>query len=151
MKGERVREGVKDVRFQRLSVLSSIRIDGNMVPFVFKGTLKGDLFEEYLKTRLVPTLRKGDVVIMDNSSVHKMKIVRSNIEDCGAEVLYLPPYSPDLNPIELMWSKMKAFLRKVRSQTIPKLFIDLHRALKTMTIEDITSWFGHDGYRQKFP
>lgn len=145
-KDERVNDYVPDVRFQRLSILSAVRLDGSQAPYVFNGTLNGELFEKYIEKILVPTLNEGDIVIMDNASVHKVKGIREKIEAVGANVLYLPPYSPDFNPIELLWSKMKAFLRKVKARTYDSLIIALNDALDCISSEDISAWFIHDGY-----
>ena len=86
-----------------------------MITYVFEGALNGDLFLEYVRKFLAPTLRPDDLVVMDNLSSHKVSGIAQAIEAVGAKVLFLPPYSPDLNPIELMWSKMKAILRKLRA------------------------------------
>lgn len=142
----RVVEYVPDVRFQRTSILSSIRLDGIMVPFAFQGSLNGNIFKQYISDCLAPTLRKGDVVVMDNLSSHKVKGVIEPIYNAGATVLYLPPYSPDLNPIELMWSKMKAYLCKVKARTSQSLYTAMGQALNNITQVDIEAWFNHDGY-----
>ena len=104
-KGERIKDYVPDVRFQRQYIVSSIRLDGEMVPFVFSGTLNGDVFKEYIAHCLAPTLSNGDIVIMDNLPSHKVAGVIEAISASGASAMYLPPYSPDFNPIELKWSK----------------------------------------------
>jgi hypothetical protein len=98
-KNERVKEGVKDVRFERQSILSTMRLNGAMCPIVFDGTLNKELFAEYLRTCLKPTLSPDDVVLLDNSSVHKSKLVLETLDQCGIKYLFLPPYSPDYNPI----------------------------------------------------
>ena len=144
--GARVIDYVPDVRFERTSILSSIRANGDMVPLVFKGTLNGDLFKEYISKCLVPTLKEGDIVIMDNLSSHKVKGVVEPIIAAGASVVYLPPYSPDLNPIEMMWSKIKAYLRKVKAKTIELLETAIAEALGHVTGSDILGWFAEDGY-----
>ena len=105
-KGERIKDYVPDVRFHRQSILSSVRLNGEMVPLVFSGTLNGDIFKKYITHCLVPTLSNGDIVIMDNLSSHKVTGVIEAISAHGASVLYLPPYSPDFNPIELKWAKV---------------------------------------------
>ncbi len=148
LKGERVIDYVPDVRFKRTSILSSIRLEGNCVPIVFSGSLDGELFKKYLKEFLVPTLASGDIVVMDNLSSHKVAEVKEIIESSGATILYLPPYSPDLNPIELMWSKVKAYLRKVKARTIDVLFESIAEALRLITKADIKGWFKHSGYSE---
>lgn len=146
LKGDRVIDYTPDARFQRTSILSSIRIDGSYVPIVFSGSLNGELFKEYLKKFLVPVLKKDDIVIADNLSSHKVAGVREIIQSVGAKLLYLPPYSPDLNPIELMWSKLKAYLRKVKARSTDVLFTEINNAFNTISSQDISGWFSHTGY-----
>ena len=143
---ERVVDYTPDVRFERTSILSSIRANGDMVPLVFEGALNGDLFKAYISQCLAPTLRKGDIVIMDNLTSHKVKGVIDPIIAAGASVIYLPPYSPDLNPIEMMWSKMKAYLRKVKARTNELLETAIAEALGCITTSDILAWFAENGY-----
>jgi transposase len=114
---ERVIDYIPDVRFERTTILSSVRANGEMVPLVFKGALNGQLFKAYISQCLAPTLHEGDVVIMDNLTSHKVEGVIDPIIAAGASVIYLPPYSPDFNPIEMMWSKVKTYLRKVKART----------------------------------
>ena len=146
MSDERVVDYTPDVRFERTSLLSSVRLKGDMVPLVFEGSLNGDLFSEYISKCLVPTLSKGDIVIMDNLTSHKVKGIVEPILAVGASVLYLPPYSPDLNPIEMMWSKIKALLRKLRACSSDLLQIAIAQALDCITSSDIAGWFVHDRY-----
>jgi len=143
---ERVIDYVSDVRFERTSILSSIRANGDMVPLVFEGALNGELFKAYISECLVPNLHDGDIVIMDNLTSHKVKGVVDQITAAGASVIYLPPYSPDLNPIEMMWSKMKAYLRKVKARTKESLEIAIAEALSLVTTSDISGWFTENGY-----
>ena len=145
-KGERVEDYVPDVRFKRQSILSSMRLNGEMVPLVFRGTLNGDIFKEYVIKFLVPTLAEGDIVVMDNLSSHKVAGVKEAISACGASVLYLPLYSPDFNPIELKWSKVKTFLRKARSKTLDLLNLAIAESLDLVSVADISGWFAHCGY-----
>ena len=112
---------MKDVRFERQSILSTMRLSGEMCPLIFEGTLNKELFAEYLRTQLKPTLSPDDIVLLDNSSVHKSKLVLQTMKECGIKYLFLPPYSPDFNPIELLWAQMKAFLRKSKARTRKKL------------------------------
>lgn len=143
---ERVNDYVPDVRFQRTSILSTIRLDGTQLPIIFEGTLNGKLFKKYVDEILSPTLSVGDVVILDNSSVHKAKGVLDSITAQGAVVLFLPPYSPDFNPIEMLWSKIKSILRKAKARTPETLVDALKYALSCITLEDVKNWFEHDGY-----
>jgi transposase len=112
--GERVFDYVPDTRWEGLTILSSLRQDGTTEALVFEGALNGEMFKEYMRSCLAPTLKEGDVVIMDNLSSHKVKGIQEIVEEQGARIEYLPPYSPDLNPVENMWSKMKTNLRKLR-------------------------------------
>ena len=144
--GERVVEYIPDVRFERLSVISSVRLDGTIVPFAFEGSLNGEIFLQYVKQFLVPTLSKGDIVIMDNLSSHKVKEAVETIEATEAYIIFLPAYSPDLNPIEQMWSKVKAYLRKVKARTVETLYESLKNALDLICIDDIKGWFRNSGY-----
>ena len=143
---ERVIDYVPDVRFDRLSILSSMRLDGALVSLTYKGTLDGTLFLAYIKECLVPTLREGDIVIMDNASPHKVKGVVEAIEEKGAHVLWLPTYSPDLNPVEQLWSKVKAHLRKAKSRTLDTLYVALKDALDSVSLSDIKAWFARANY-----
>jgi transposase len=148
-KHERVIEAVPDSRFHRTTILSSIRLDGTMIPLVFEGALNGELFRAYMTQWLAPSLRPGDVVIMDNLSSHKVSGVVEAIEAAGATPLFLPPYSPDLNPIELMWSKVKALLRKLKVRTQELLDEAIAQAFNSISPSDISGWFKHDGYAQR--
>jgi len=143
---ERVIDYVPDVRFERTSILSSIRANGDMVPLIFEGALNGELFKAYISQCLAPSLNKGDIVIMDNLTSHKMKGVIDPIIAAGASVIYLPPYSPDFNPIEQMWSKVKAYLRKIKARTKELLEFAIAEALDHVTTSDILAWFAENGY-----
>ena len=145
--GKRVVDYVPDARFERSTILSSVRLNGDTVPMVFDGSLNGALFKTYIAQFLAPTLKQGDVVIMDNLSSHKVSGVAQAIEAVGATVCYLPPYSPDFNPIELMWSKVKACLRKLKARSKEALEIALANALESITTTEIAAWFEKCGYR----
>lgn len=146
LKNQRVNDYVPDVRFERTSIISTIRLDGEQMPLVFKGGLTGDIFSVYVKEMLAPTLSNGDIVVMDNLPSHKVSGALAPIYEKGAHVLFLPPYSPDLNPIELSWAKMKAVLKKLKPRTEEELIPALQIALNSFTNEDIANWFKHDGY-----
>jgi len=143
---ERVVEAVPDTRFHRTTILSSVRLDGTIIPIVFEGALNGNIFKVYVTECLVPSLRPGDIVVMDNLSSHKVSGVVAAIEAAGALALFLPPYSPDFNPIELMWSKIKAILRKLKVRSKESLDGAISYALDSVTPSDIAGWFKHDGY-----
>jgi transposase len=110
-----VADYVPDARFERTSILATVRLSGVNAPVTFKGTLNGDIFGLYVKYVLAPTLSVGDVVFLDNLSSHKVEGVFDPIFERGAYVWFLPAYSSDLNPIALVWSKVKAVLRKLKA------------------------------------
>ncbi len=145
LKNQRVKEGRKDVRFERESILSTFRLNGEMFPIVFSGTLNKELFAEYLK-RLKPHLDDDDILLMDNSSVHKSKLVLDTLRDCNIKYLFIPRYSPDFNPIELLWAYMKGVLRKLKARTREKLNEAIDFALSSVSLEYIEHWFAHCGY-----
>lgn len=105
-----------------------------------------DVFREYVNHVLAPTLRKGDVVLMDNLSAHKAAGIAERIQAVGAELIYLPPYSPDLNPIEQCWSKVKEFLRSAKARSQRLLERTIGSALRTITSADSLGFFKHSGY-----
>ena len=115
--GQRCYDSTPDSRWQTTTVLSSLRTDAQTSCMIYEGGTNLAIFETYVEKVLCPGLRPGDIVIMDNLSSHKSKRITEMITGCGAEVKYLPAYSPDLNPIEKMWSKMKAILRKIKART----------------------------------
>ena len=133
------------------TLLSSIRLEnGAMVHKEITGALNGATFLEYIRNDLAPTLQPGDIVIMDNLRVHKVDGVRQAIEEKKAFVVYLPPYSPDLNPIEMLWSKIKAFLRKQKARDAEFLMDAIDEAYSTVSYEDILGWFSATGYLHSF-
>jgi transposase len=129
-----------------MTILSSLRMDGTTEALVFEGALNGEMFMAYMKTCLGPTLKAGDVVIMDNLSSHKVKGLEEIVTKCGAKIEYLPPYSPDFNPVENMWSKMKAYLRQMKERCKDNLIEAVGAALRTVTPQDAHGWFKHCGY-----
>jgi transposase len=127
--------------------LVGIRVNTLAAPLVVDGPMNGDVFEGYIRQHLVPTLRPGDIVIMDNLSSHKRSGVRKAIESAGAELRYLPPYSPDLNPIEKAFSKLKAKLRAAEKRTIPELETFLGEVLDDFSPEECANFFSSCGYK----
>ena len=113
---------------------------------VIEGPTDADVFVAYVQQVLVSSLRSGDIVVLDNLSPHKMPAVEAAIHTAGAKVCFLPPYSPDLNPIEQMWSKVKAFLRALKARTLDALIAGIRDALRSVTPADATGWFSHCGY-----
>ena len=127
-------------------MISSIRLDGSTACMTIDGPTDTDVFHAYVREILCPSLRPSDIVVMDNLSPHKHPSTLALIAAAKAEVLFLPPYSPDLNPIELMWSKVKALLRKAEARTHPDLLQAITYALRAITPEDAINWFAHCGY-----
>jgi transposase len=110
--------------------------------------MDGAAFQVYIEQVLLPTLRRGDIVLMDNLSFHKATCIRTLIESVGAHLEFLPPYSPDLNPIELCWSKVKTALRASKARTFEALLEALADAFSSITQQDTKAWFAHCGYRK---
>jgi transposase len=127
-------------------MISSIRLDGSTACMALEGTTDTESFRAYVQAVLVPTLRAGDIVIMDNLSPHKSDPTLALITEAGAQVLFLPAYSPDLNPIEMMWSKVKHWLRSVEARTPSDLIAAIGQALTRVTAHDALNWFVHCGY-----
>jgi len=128
------------------TMLSSVRADGEIVCMVIDGALNGAGFKEYVEHFLVPSLKPGDLVILDNCRVHKNQDALGMITAAKAFYQFLPPYSPDLNPIENMWSKVKSILKKEEAKTDKKLIKAIKKALNSISINDIIGWFKHCGY-----
>jgi transposase len=128
------------------TMISSVRLDGTTACMAIDGATSAEVFREYVRQVLVPTLRPGDVVIFDNLSAHKDSDAANLIRAAGATALPLPAYSPDLNPIEKMWSKVKEFLRGAKARTFDTLLNAIAAALKTITAQDAQGWFQSCGY-----
>lgn len=131
------------------TILSSIRINGETAYTTYSGGTTGDKFVEYLKNTLIPTLHDGDIIVMDNMRSHHVKKVSETIN--GSEknltLLYLPPYSPDFNPIEMMWSKIKSILRMIKTRSISMLPDAIKTAFSKITSSDCIGWFSAVGLR----
>ena len=130
------------------TILSSIRLDGKTAYTIYQGETTAECFAEYLKDTLLPTLSEDDIIVMDNMRSHHAKAVKEVLNASGIKYLYLPPYSPDLNPIEKMWSKIKAYLRKVKVRTAPELPDAIERAFSTVRFSDCLGWFRSCNYVQ---
>jgi transposase len=146
LRGKRVLDRTPQGRWESTTMMSSIRQDGSTACMTIQGATTADVFCAYVKEILVPTLRQGDIVILDNLSSHKSKTARLLIEQAGATLLFLPPYSPDLNPIELMWSKVKDFLRSAKARSQDALLDAIRLALAHISPNDASSWFTSCGY-----
>jgi transposase len=143
---ERVNDYIPDVRFERTSVVASIRLNGKQSTMTFKGTLNGQVFAAYVEQYLAPMLSPSDIVVMDNLSSHKVKGAIDPILAKGVTVLYLPPYSSGFNPIKLSWSKMKSMFRKLKARTVEEIDESMKMALDCFTKSNIGNWFSHCGY-----
>ena len=146
--GERLVDYVPHGHWKIITFVGALRLRGMTAPFVLEGAMNGPMFLAYVKQCLVPTLKRGEIVLMDNLPVHKVAGVREAIEAVGATLLYLPSYSPDLNPIEMAFSKLKAHLRKAAERTIAGLLRRIGRVVKTFTPQECTNFFSHAGYVQ---
>ena len=130
-----------------MTAVAAIRLDGLAAPFTIDCPMDGEVFGGvYVDRVLAPTLRAGDVVVMDNLTAHKRPLIKRRIEAAGASVLYLPPYSPDLNPIEMIWSKVKGLLRTIAARTVDALHEAFGVAFAAVTPGDILGCFRHCGY-----
>ena len=145
-RGRRVRQGVPAGHWRTLSVVGAIRRSGWVAAMSIEAATDGEIFLAYLERVLGPQLQPGDVVVMDNLSAHKVCGVREALEARGAELLYLPPYSPDFNPIEQCWSRLKQCLRAAKARTLPALEEGLAEALDAVTPQNIQGCFRHCGY-----
>jgi transposase len=145
-KGERLRAGVPHGHWKTTTFVAGLRVDGIAAPFVFDGPINRDAFQAYVDQVLVPELRPGDVVVLDNLSSHKGPAVRRAIEVAGASLLYLPPYSPDFNPIENAFAKLKALLRKAAERTVGALWDRIGVLLDAFTPAECANYFRAAGY-----
>ena len=145
-RGERLRLHVPFGHWQTQTFVAGLRCDGLTAPWVLDSAMNRRAFELYVETQLAPTLSSGDVVIMDNLSSHKGPRVTGLIQDCGAWVLFLPPYSPDLNPIELAFAKLKELLRKQGARTIEALWQSIGDICALFSPQKCWNFFRHDGY-----
>ena len=146
LKGERCRAAIPHGHWKTTTFTAGLRLDGLVAPFMLDGPMDGAMFLAYVERILTPELNPGDVVIIDNLPAHKITGVREAIEKAGAQLLYLPPYSPDFNPIEMAFSKLKALLRKAAARTIPELWSAIAKAIDAFTPEQCQNYFAAAGY-----
>jgi transposase len=144
--GTRLRDHTPCRHWQTHTVVAALRVDGLTAPAVFDGPIDTATFLAYVEQVLVPTLRPGDVVVLDNLAVHKQPAVRTAIERVGAHLRFLPPYSPDFNPIELAFAKLKAFLRAARPRTFDHVCALIAAALRLFTVTECRNFVRHCGY-----
>jgi transposase len=148
--GTRCTDRTPHGHYKTMTLLSAIRIEGVMkeATVVFDGSMNTATFETYTQQFLAPALRPGDVVVMDNLGAHKSPAIRHAIESAGADLWYLPAYSPDLNPIEKLWSKVKTWLRRVSAKTFDSLAQAIADALRAVPADECANYFRSCGYGQ---
>lgn len=144
--GKRAHDVVIRNRGRILTVLGAIALNGVRATMTVEGGTSREVFLRFAREHLAPALRSGDVVVMDNLGAHHARDVRQAIEATGARVVFLPPYSPDLNPIELCWAKLKALVRTWKARTHRELALVVQRAADAVTPTDLAGWFRHCGY-----
>ena len=148
MKGKRCYDLSPAGHWKSVTILSAIRLNGVVSSVVFQGAVNREKFDEYIENSLAPKLCQGDIVIMDNLSAHKSQKSSDIIKNKEAEMSFLPAYSPDLNPIEKMWSKVKQVLRGIKARTHEELLEAIDKALKLVSAKDAQGWFKSCGYAQ---
>lgn len=146
-RGTRLLEKTPCGRWETTTFLGALRAEGFIAPLTIDGPINGPLFLAWVQQHLAPVLKRGDIVVMDNLSSHKVAGVREAIEAVGAELRYLPPYSPDLNPIELAFAKLKKLLRDGAARTVDRLWQLCGQILEHFTESECRNYFTHCGYR----
>jgi len=144
--GQRLVAPIQQGYYQTTTLIAAIRLKGPCAPWLFEGAMNGEMFLAWVRQGLVPVLHKDDLVIMDNLATHKMVGVSLAIETVGARLLYLPPYSPDFNPIENMWSKVKQILRSAAPRTEDQLLAAARTAFNAISTADCRGFFLHAPY-----
>ncbi len=146
-RGQRVVDHVPAGKYHATTMMGALRRDGTVAAMVYEGGTDVPVMEAFAETELRRILRPGDIVVMDNLSAHKDPAVIRAIQRSGATVWHLPPYSPDFNPIEPMWSKVKEILRSIKARTAEALLEAIGVAVQAITATDAQGWFAHCGYR----
>lgn len=144
--GKRLVDSAPAGCYATLTLMSAIRLDGVVAPMLLDGPVNAETFAGYVEDYLVPALEPDDILIMDNLPAHRSLRITQAVEGAGCKLVYLPPYSPDLNPIENMWSKVKASLRKTAARTFDAVVAGVKDALNAITLEDCDGYFEHCGY-----
>jgi transposase len=145
-KGQRLKAHVPFGHWKTMTFIAALRCDRIEAPWVIDGPINGDLFLAYVENVLVPTLRKGDVVILDNLGSHKNKVARQAIRAAGAHMLFLPAYSPDLNPIEQLFAKLKHLMRKAEQRTVEETWRKVGELLEQFTAQECGNYLANSGY-----
>ena len=146
-RGTRLHDHTPCGHWEAQTVIMALRVDSVGAPAVFDGPIDAVSFHAYVDQVLAPTLRRGDVVILDNLAVHKQPAVRAAIEAVGAQIRFLPPYSPDFNPIEQVFAKLKAFLRAARPRSFDEVLALVAAALHLFSPDECRNYIRHSGYR----
>ncbi len=146
LRGERCRAPVPHGHWKTTTLVGALRLEGMTAPMVLDGAMHGAAFLAYVEQVLAPTQIPGDIVIMDNLPAHKPAAVRRAIEAAGSELRFLPPYSPDFNPIEMAFSKLKAFLKKTAARTVDDLWDAVAQGIDTFTPAECENYFAAAGY-----
>jgi transposase len=144
--GQRLVTAIPHGHYQTRTLIAAVRLSGSCAPWLFDGPMDGEMFLAWVRQGLVPTLQRQDVVILDNLATHKVAGVREAIERAGAKLLYLPPYSPDFNPIENLWSKVKQILRSLAPRNADDLLQAAASAFATISAADCRGFFLHAKY-----
>lgn len=147
MKGSRCNDSTPTGRWKTVTVLSAMRLDGTTASVMFDGAVDRRMFDAFVEKMLAPILKPGDILVLDNLGTHKSKVAQEFIESMSANYKFLPAYSPDFNPIEKMWSKMKQVLRGIKARTPSDLYDAVGKALGMITPEDAQGWFASCGYK----
>ena len=145
-KGKRLIGRAPHGHWKTLTFLAALRADGITAPWLLNGPINGDSFLLYVRQVLVPTLRKGDIVVMDNLGSHKAKATRQAIREVGARLIYLPPYSPDLNPIEQFFAKLKHLLRKAKERSEEAVNDRIGTIIRATSVNECQSYIRNSGY-----
>jgi len=144
--GERLVEALPAGHWHTSTMIAAVGVGGIRAPLLLDGPVDAESFTAYAEQSLAPALRAGDIVVLDNLAAHRDPRVRAAVESAGATLEFLPPYSPDFNPIEPAWSKVKALLRKAAARTFEDLLAAMGRAVSAVTPEDCHGFFRHCGY-----
>ena len=147
LRGQRLLESIPHGHWMTTTVLMGLRTDGIVAPLVIDGAVNGDVFLSWVQQHLCPTLRPKDIVVMDNLSAHKVAGIAEAIRDAGAKIRYLPPYSPDLNPIEQLFSKLKWLIRSEAKRTIETLWTAIGKLIEQFQPSECLRYIKHAGYR----
>ena len=148
LRGQHLVASVPHARWTTMTFVAALRSDGLVAPCVFDGAINGCLFLAWVTQFLVPTLRHGDIVVLDNLGSHKGVAVRRAIRDAGAHLLFLPPYSPDLNPIEMVFAKLKTLLRKADERSVAAVWHRIGALLQQFSPAECANYLRHAGYDQ---